>query len=232
MHSLFVSLEPLLTALEPFEVRAVGGAVRAVLRRDPLLNVEVDFATNALPNQVLECCLNAGLPTATPGLRWGTVTVQVAERQYEITTLRQDTYLKGSRYPTVHFTQSWDEDAARRDFTINAAYLSPEGELFDPYNGAEDLKNGIVRFIGEPMVRLTEDPLRMLRFWRFCAHYGMGGVTSEVVEAFVQAAPGLATLSRSRVQREWEKLLQAPQAATVVAELQRLGLLESIRERL
>lgn len=232
MHGLFSGLEPLLTALSAHQVKAVGGSVRAVLRKDPLIGVEIDLATTALPNQVQEACLKAGLAVTAPGLRWGTVTVQLEGVAYEVTTLRNDTYLKGSRYPTVHFTQSWEEDAARRDFTINAIYLSPQGELFDPFGGAEDLKNGIVKFVGDPMTRLTEDPLRLLRFWRFCAHYGLGGLTPELAEVFAQALPGLATLSRTKVQREWEKLLKAPQAPTVVAELQRQGLLEAIRARL
>ncbi|MBI1308993.1 MAG: hypothetical protein GC129_03915 [Proteobacteria bacterium] len=232
MHHLFNGLENILQALDGYEVRAVGGAVRAVLRHDPLADIEIDLATPATPEQVLSACLSAKLATTTPGLRWGTVTVHLAGRPYEVTSLRQDSYVGGSRYPTVSFTQNWSLDAARRDFTINAVYLSPDGTLYDPYGGEQDLKNGLVRFIGEPATRLREDPLRLLRFFRFCGHYGLGGLIPEVVEAFHQAAPALATLSRTRVQKEWSRLLQTPQAATITAEVARLGLMDAIQARL
>lgn len=232
MHQLFSGLEPLLEALASHEVRAVGGSVRAALRHDPLAGVEIDLATTATPTQVQQGLLNAKITVTLPGIRWGTVNAHLNEKTYEITTLRKDIYAPGSRYPTVTFLPSWDEDAARRDFTINAIYLSPDGSLFDPYNGQEDLKNGIVRFIGDPALRLREDPLRLLRFWRFCGHYGLGGITPELLETLLQAAPALATLSRTRVQAEWQKLAQTPQSATIIAELERVGLLPSIQARL
>lgn len=232
MHSLFHGLEDLLLALGEENLRAVGGSVRAVLRRDPLLGVDIDLATPLPPLAVQKALLEAKIPTSTPGIRWGTVTAQLAEKTYEITTLRQDTYLNGSRYPTVSFITSWPEDALRRDFTINAIYLSPNGDFFDPTGGTEDLKNGIVRFIGDPALRLREDPLRLLRFWRFCGHYGLGGLTPELAEIFRAAAPALTTLSHNRVEHEWKKLLATPQAATVQAEIERLGLMSAIQSRL
>lgn len=232
MHSLFNGLEELFAAIPPGNLRAVGGAVRAVLRRDPLQNIEIDLATPLLPDTVLKALTEAKIPTSSPGLRWGTVTAHLAEKTYEITTLRQDTYVGGSRYPTVTFITDWEEDARRRDFTINAIYLTEDGEFYDPFNGAEDLKNGIVRFIGDPSTRLREDPLRLLRFWRFCGHYGLGGLTPELLEAFHAAAPGLSTLSHARMGQEWQKLQQTPQAASIIFELERNGLMPYIQARL
>lgn len=232
MHILFNGLEELIQAFDSSELRAVGGAVRAVLRHDPLQNVEIDLATPLPPAEVQQKLAAAGIAFATPGVRWGTVTARLNERSYEITTLRQDSYLNGSRYPAVTFITDWEQDARRRDFTINAIYLAPEGSFFDPTGGAEDLKNGVVRFIGDPAIRLREDPLRLLRFWRFCGHYGLGGVTPELLDIFQTAAPALSTLSHSRVAQEWAKLQQTPQAASVEAELERNGLLRFIKARL
>lgn len=224
MISLFAPVEPILAALAPHPVRAVGGAVRAYLRKDPTTNIELDLATPAHPDEVEKLLRAAAIPTTDAGKRWGTITAHVEGRAYEITSLRADTYTPGSRYPTVAFGQDWDTDARRRDFTINAIYLAPDEELFDPFDGQSDLKNGIVRFIGEPDKRLSEDPLRLLRFWRFCGTYGLGGVTPELIATFHAALPALAGVSRTRRQAEWNKLLATPQAATILSELQRHNL--------
>jgi poly(A) polymerase len=221
---LFAPVEPLLTALAPHQIRAVGGAVRAYLRKDPITNIELDLAIPIPPEETERLLRAAAIPTTDPGKRWGTITAHLNGNTYEITSLRQDTYTPGSRYPTVNFIQDWETDAHRRDFTINAIYLSPDEELFDPFDGQTDLKNGIVRFIGEPDKRLSEDPLRLIRFWRFCGTYGLGGVTPDLITAFHQALPALNNVSRTRRQAEWDKLLATPQAATIVTELQRHNL--------
>lgn len=228
MCQLFTPIQPLLEALAAYEVRAVGGAVRAHLRHDPTNNLDLDLATTATPDEIENALRVAVIPTSDTGKRWGTITAHLNGIDYEITALRTDTYTPGSRYPTVSFHTDWETDAHRRDFTINAIYLSPDETLYDPFDGATDLRNGIVKFIGDPEKRLSEDPLRLYRFWRFCGHYGLGGATTEVITAFQNAVPGLISVSRARRQQEWAKLLETPQAATVLAELDRHALLTAL----
>jgi poly(A) polymerase len=228
MSPLFTPVQPVLEALALHDVRAVGGFVRAWLRKDPLTNIDLDLATTANPDQIENCLRVATIPATDEGKRWGTITAHLGDDTYEITSLRQDAYSPGSRYPTVSFITDWENDAARRDFTINAIYLSQDETLFDPFDGATDLRNGIVRFIGNPETRLSEDPLRLYRFWRFCGLYGLGGVTTDLVQTFQQCTQGLVSVSRTRRQVEWAKLLETPQAPTVLAELQRHDLLSHL----
>ncbi|PZP38703.1 MAG: hypothetical protein DI585_06615 [Pseudomonas fluorescens] len=228
MSQLFTPALPVLEALSAYEVKAVGGAVRSWLRKDPLTGLDIDLAINATPDQTEEALHAAAIPTSDAGKRWGTVTALLNGESFEITSLREDVYMPGSRYPTVNFITDWEADAHRRDFTINAIYLSPQEELYDPFDGSTDLRNGIVRFIGAPEVRLSEDPLRLYRFWRFCGHYGLGGVNADLIEVFRNALPGLISVSRSRRQTEWQKLQESPQGVAVVAELQRHDLYEDM----
>lgn len=228
MCTLFTAVTPILEALAPHEVRAVGGAVRAWLRHDPTNGVDLDLATTASPEETEKLLHAAGILTTDAGKRWGTITAHINGETYEITSLRQDVYTPGSRYPTVSFITDWEADAHRRDFTINAIYVSPNDDIYDPFDGVTDLRNGIVRFIGQPEARLSEDPLRLYRFWRFCGTYGIGGATTELMTVFQNALPGLISVSRARRQTEWNRLLESPQAATVVAELQRHGLYDAL----
>lgn len=229
MNPLFAPLQPVLQAMQAYQVRAVGGAVRAWLRHDPITAIEVDLATTATPEQTASALLAAGIPTTAEGRRWGCITALVDGRKVEITSLREDVYAPGSRYPTVRFITDWEADAARRDFTFNAITMEPDGTLHDPFDGTADLKHGTVKFIGDPQKRLAEDPLRLMRFWRFCGTYGLGGLTPELLEVFAQAAPGLASVSRTRRLKEWEGLLATPQSQTVITELQRTGLLQYLQ---
>jgi poly(A) polymerase len=228
MHTLFAPVAPILEAMNGHEVRAVGGAVRAHLRHDPVNGIDLDLATSATPDETEKLLQADGILTTDAGKRWGTITAHVGGQTFEITSLRQDIYTPGSRYPTVNFITDWEADAHRRDFTINAIYASPTEELYDPFDGTTDLRNGIVKFIGAPEVRLSEDPLRLYRFWRFCGTYGMGGVTTELIETFQNALPGLISVSRARRQSEWQRLLESPQGATVVSELQRHNLFDAL----
>ncbi len=231
MCHLFTPVTAILEAMHAHEVRAVGGSVRAYLRHDPTTGLDLDLATTATPDETERALHTAGIVTTDAGKRWGTITAHIGGQTFEITSLRQDTYMPGSRYPTVTFGTDWETDALRRDFTINAIYLSPaagegeEPEIYDPFDGQTDLRNGIVKFIGDPEKRLSEDPLRLYRFWRFCGTYGMGGVTTDLITIFQNAIPGLVSVSRNRRQSEWTKLLATPQAATVLAELERHNLL-------
>lgn len=230
-------------ALRPHETRVVGGWVRTYLKTlagqghtgaAALERTECDMATTATPDEAAPLLVAAGLRVADPGRRWGTLTVHGGEDELpvEVTTLRQDQYLAGSRYPTVTWTTDWAVDAARRDFTVNAVYLAEDGGLFDPYGGQADLMAGIIRFIGDPQQRMAEDPLRWLRFWRFCSQYGMAGVTPEMLETMVATAPGLASLSRGRVQAEWDKLQRGVWAGAVMDAWRKEGLLPLVQARL
>lgn len=233
MNALPAAARRLIEALAPAQTRAVGGYVRAYLRREPLATVECDLATTATPDEVESRLRDAGIGTSAPGKRWGTVIAHLPEEgTFEITTLRKDTYLAGSRYPQVEWTTDWSTDAQRRDFTVNAMYLSDDGTLTDPFGGAEDLQNGIVKFVNDPAASLRQDPLRLLRFFRFCGHYGLGGLTPELSQIMVEAAPALATLSRARVKQEWDKLLKTPQSLSVQNALDNLGLTPVIQARL
>lgn len=188
--------------------RYVGGAVR-----DTLLGLEVsdvDLATMLRPENVIEKLEAAGLKAVPTGLDHGTVTAVADGRNYEITTLRRDVATDGRR-AIVEFATDWCEDAARRDFTMNALYADPEtGEIFDYFGGLEDLDNGIVRFIGDADQRIAEDYLRVLRYFRFLARYGRGGVNPSAINACAAGASGLTALSRERIAQELTKLLVLP----------------------
>lgn len=151
------------------QIRFVGGCVRdAVLK---LSAQDVDLATGLKPEAVMGQLKAAGISAIPTGIKHGTVTAVINRRHFEITTLRRDVATDG-RHAQVAFTNSWQEDAARRDFTMNALYLSFDGELVDFYSGVEDARAGRVLFIGDADARVQEDYLRILRFFRFFAHYG------------------------------------------------------------
>jgi poly(A) polymerase len=185
--------------------RYVGGAVR-----DGLLGVpvsDIDMATTLRPEQVVERLTAAGIKTVPTGVAHGTITAVTAGGPVEITTLRRDVATDG-RHATVAYTDDWQQDAARRDFTINA--LSADlrtGEVFDWFSGYADLQSGLVRFIGEPLDRIAEDHLRILRFFRFHARFGKGPPDAAAYEACAQRANDLMALSRERIADELLKLL-------------------------
>lgn len=211
-------------ALLPADTRAVGGAVRSLLLAEPMAHVEVDVACDIPPDEMAVRLRRAGLAFGEEGRRWGSLAVQSGGEVVDVTSLRQDSYVPGSRYPTVAWTTDWGVDAARRDFTMNAVYMAPDGSLFDPYGGEADVRAGIVRFIGDPAQRLREDPLRMLRFFRFCGLYGLAGMTEELVPVLAQAAPAVASLSRVRVEQELAKLRLTPHAVSVLRAMAEVGL--------
>jgi len=196
--------QKLMAALKP--ARFVGGAVR-----DALLNravSDIDIATPISPQDMIKRLQKAGITVIPTGLAHGTVTAVLPPRQFEITTLRRDVETDG-RHARVEFTDDWVADARRRDFTMNALYLDMEGNLFDPVNGIEDLRAGHVRFVGDPAIRIREDVLRILRFYRFHALYGQGEADAAAREACRTLASLLPTLSSERVAAELLKLLSA-----------------------
>jgi poly(A) polymerase len=188
--------------------RIVGGAVR-----DSLLGLEVsdvDLATTLHPETVIDRLEAARIKAVPTGLDHGTVTAVTDGRNYEITTLRRDVATDGRR-ATVEFATDWREDAERRDFTINALFAdSLTGEVFDYFNGLADLQAGVVRFIGDPDQRIAEDYLRILRYFRFLARYGRGGLNGEAIAACARGVHGLTALSRERIAQELTKLLSLP----------------------
>jgi poly(A) polymerase len=207
------------------EARFVGGCVRDALLGRPVM--DVDIATDIPPQDVMAALRAADIKAVPTGLSHGTVTAVSGGQPYEITTLRRDVETDGRR-ARVAFTDDWEEDAARRDFTFNALSLSLDGVLHDPFGGGADLRAGRVRFVGDPKERLTEDVLRLLRFFRFHAHYGQGALDEAGLAACRELAPQLSRLSAERVQAELLKLLAAPDPASVMAAMQDAGVFDVI----
>ena len=194
------------------DARFVGGCVRDAWLGRPVK--DIDIATHAPPERVMELLEGAGIRVIPTGIAHGTVTALCGGKPYEITTLRRDVETFG-RHARVEFTDDWIEDAARRDLTMNALSCTPDGSMFDPFGGLADLAAGRVRFVGEARRRIEEDVLRLLRFFRFHAHYGRGEPDAEAMAACRELAPRLPTLSGERVRRELFRLLTAPCAASV-----------------
>ncbi|MEX2647899.1 MAG: CCA tRNA nucleotidyltransferase, partial [Alphaproteobacteria bacterium] len=192
---------------EGAEVRFVGGCVRDALDGRPVK--DVDLATPDRPERVTELLRQAGLKAVPTGIGHGTVTAVAEGRGFEVTTLRVDVRTFG-RHAEVAFTDDWRADAARRDFTFNAMSAAPDGVLHDYFGGRADLAAGRVRFVGEPRRRIAEDYLRVLRFFRFLAHFGREAPDEAALTACRAAAPELARLSGERVRNELLKLLAAP----------------------
>jgi poly(A) polymerase len=188
--------------------RFVGGCVRDGLLGRELSGGEIDLATAEAPEQARALLEAAGFRVIPTGLAHGTVTAVTDARRFEITTLRRDVATDG-RHASVAFTDDFQADAARRDFTINAMSCDRDGRLFDYFGGRADLAAGKIRFVGPPAQRIAEDFLRILRFFRFLAHYGRSAPDAEALRACAAAAAEIARLSGERVQVEMRKLLEA-----------------------
>lgn len=204
------------------ETRVVGGAVRNLLLDEA--RSDVDLATTALPEETIRRGKAAGFKAVPTGIEHGTVTLVSKGQSFEVTTLRRDVETDGRRAKVV-FGRDFAEDALRRDFTINALGLSRDGEVHDYAEGLADLGKRRVRFIGEAGQRIREDYLRILRFFRFHAQYGVGAPDSEGLSACIAGREGLAGLSRERVRAETMKLLVAPGAAVTLDAMMGAGLL-------
>jgi poly(A) polymerase len=189
------------------EARFVGGCVRDGLLGRPVEDY-IDLATPERPEQVIGLLERAGLPVIPTGLAHGTITTLADGRHFEITTLRRDVACDG-RHAEVAFTDDFAADAARRDLTINAMSCDRAGRLYDYFGGRDDLAAGRVRFVGDAGARIAEDYLRILRFFRFFAHYGRPPAEAAALAACRAAAPELRRLSGERLQTEMTKLLRA-----------------------
>ncbi len=211
------------------EVRFVGGCVRDALVGRPVN--DVDLATADPPETVIALLRRAGLKAVPTGLDHGTVTAVSHHRPFEVTTLRRDVETHG-RHATVAFTDDWKADAARRDFTFNALSCRPDGTLYDPFGGQGDLAAGRVRFVGDARARIEEDYLRLLRFFRFQAHYGRGEPDSEGLAAATGLAPELAFLSGERIRNELFRLLEAEAPVPVLEVMRRQHILDAVLPQL
>lgn len=208
----------------PGAARFVGGCVRNALLGQSV--DDIDIATPLTPDEVMAAAKAAGLAAAPTGIEHGTITVIADHKPHEVTTLRRDVTTDGRR-ATVAFTQSWEEDAQRRDFRMNALYADPDGAVHDPTGGGlADARAGRVIFIGDAETRIREDYLRILRFFRFNAWYGRGEPDAAGLAACAALKAGLADLSAERVWKETKKLLAAPDPSRALNAMERAGIRE------
>jgi poly(A) polymerase len=207
------------------QARAVGGAIRNALMKLPV--GEVDIATTAVPDEVVRRAKAAGIKSVPTGIDHGTVTLVVDSKPFEVTTLREDTETFG-RHARVSFGRDWIGDANRRDFTINALSVGPDGVVHDYVGGLADIAARRVRFIGDAGKRIEEDYLRILRFFRMHAAFGTGEIDRAGYLACIGGRAGLATLSAERVRMEMLKLLVADGAEGAIEAMADSGLLQAI----
>ena len=217
--------------------RYVGGCVRDTLLRLPAAMappaagdavLDIDIATPLAPPRVIAALERAGLKAVPTGIAHGTVTAVSQGRPFEITTLRRDVQTNG-RHAVVAFTDDWAQDAARRDFRLNALYAEPDGRLHDPIGGGiADALAGRVAFVGDAATRIAEDYLRILRFFRFQAWYGRGEPDAAGLAACAALADGLAGLSAERVAKELLKLLAAPDPLPALSAMVACGVLQRL----
>lgn len=206
-------------------VRFVGGCVRdAILGLKP---DDIDVATPETPETVTRRLEKAKLKAVPTGIEHGTVTAVIPPATFQVTTLRRDVTTDG-RHATVVFGTDWAEDAARRDFTINALYADGDGRLYDFTDGRADLAAGIVRFIGDPAARVAEDYLRVLRFFRFHARFGKGAPDAASLAACAAAADKLDRLSGERIRDELLKIMLLPNAEDALMLMQQSGVLAAV----
>lgn len=217
------ALAKIFAALGADAARLVGGCVR-----DGLLGLgvsDIDLATTHAPEQTIALAQACGIKAVPTGIAHGTITLVVDHKAFEVTTLREDVETDG-RHATVAFTDDWQADAARRDFTINALYADADGQVYDYFDGRADLDQGCVRFIGDPTARIQEDALRILRFYRFSARFSKQ-LDVEGRAACRHWASAIKSLSRERVQGEWLKLLDVEHPALSVTAMHEDGVLKA-----
>lgn len=207
------------------EARFVGGAVRNALLNQPV--TDIDIATPLTPDEVTRRLQAAKLNAVPTGIEHGTITAIANGKPFEVTTLRRDVATDGRR-AVVAFTTDWKEDAARRDFTMNALYASADGEIFDYFGGLADLEAGRVRFVGDPATRIREDYLRILRLFRFHAWYGRGEIDKDALHAAAAEKAGIAQLSGERLAKEMLRLLQAENPVPVLRLMASCGILAEV----
>ncbi|MCY4238484.1 MAG: CCA tRNA nucleotidyltransferase [Rhodospirillaceae bacterium] len=200
-------------AADGADVRFVGGCVRDALVGEDV--VDLDVGVPRPPDAVMACLSAAGIKAVPTGLAQGTITAVLEDQDVEVTSLRRDIETDG-RHAVVRFTEDWREDARRRDFTINALSMTPDGAIFDYCGGMADLETRTVRFVGDPEKRIREDALRILRFYRFVARFGLSGADALSRRACRDLAALVSNLSRERISQEIFKTLTARHAPDAV----------------
>lgn len=210
-----------------FDLYAVGGCVRNAVLKEPVN--DLDFSTNARPKEIQKIAKDAGLRSIPTGIDHGTITVIVQGQTFEITTFRKDVETDGRR-AVVAFSDDIQDDAQRRDFTMNALYLDRDGTILDPVLGLPDTLDRHLRFIGSAEDRIKEDYLRILRFFRFWAWYGdpNSGIDPDGLSACAKYAEGLSNISKERIGQEVFKLLGAPNPVPSVASMDQSGILAQV----
>jgi poly(A) polymerase len=217
------ALAPVLAALP--NARLVGGPVRDMLAGLPV--ADMDLATPEPPETTLAALERAGLRVVPTGIAHGTVTAISDGKPFEITTLRRDVATDG-RHATVAWTDDWQQDAARRDFTINAMSLDQAGQVHDYFGGQDDLAAGRVRFVGDASARVAEDYLRILRFFRFWARFGSGAPDPQAVAAIAEGVAGIKIISVERVWQEFKRILVAPDPTEAIRLMAALSVLRAV----
>lgn len=220
-------LQKLLAALsrDGEEARIAGGAVRNALLGRPVS--DIDVATTTVPDETARRAEQARFRVVPTGVEHGTMTVMVAGRPVEVTTLRADIQTDG-RHAVVRFGRDWKLDAERRDFTINGLYATAQGQVIDLVGGLADLEQRTIRFIGDPEQRIREDYLRILRFFRFFAQYGAGRPDAEGLKACARMKEGIDRLSAERIWIELKKLLGASDPSRALLWMRQAGVLSKV----
>ncbi len=188
------------------EIRYVGGCVRKIINKERY--DDIDLAVNLNPKEVCEALTIKGIKYYESGIEHGTITALINDIKFEITSLRKDVDTDG-RHAKVEFSDSWKDDASRRDFTINSIYADIEGSLFDPFDGKKDLENGKINFIGNVETRIKEDYLRVLRYVRFFLSYSKHSHDLKVIKAIKKNLSGVSSISSERLIDEFQKLLKS-----------------------
>ena len=189
---------------EKSEVRYVGGCIRKIIKQEQV--DDIDLATNIEPKKVIEILKKNKIDFYETGIEHGTITAQIKNKKFEITSLRKDISTDG-RHAKVEFSDNWYEDASRRDFTFNSIYADLNGNLYDPFNGKKDLEIGEVKFIGDADKRIKEDYLRILRYIRFFLNYSKVKHNGEIKKIIRQNINGLSNISSDRLLDELRKLV-------------------------
>lgn len=206
-------------------LRFVGGSVRDALAG--ISGFDLDLATDLSPEELAEACAENGFKTVPIGIKFGTLGVIINDAVLEITSLRRDVKTDG-RHAEVEFTSDWKIDASRRDLTINAVYADDKGNVFDYYNGIDDLEKGVVRFIGSPSQRIKEDYLRILRFFRFHSIFAKTPVNEKALAACIENKDGLKSISLERIRDELFKIILTPNAGKTLKIMSDNDILSSV----
>ena len=210
---------------EKSEIRFVGGCIRKILNNEQF--DDIDLATNLKPNEVIEALQKNNIKFYKTGIDHGTITANIDGKNFEITSLRKDISTDG-RHAKIEFSEDWYEDAARRDFTINSIYSDLEGNLYDPFDGKNDLEKKIVRFIGNPEKRIKEDYLRILRYIRFFLDYSSFKHDDSLLKIIKKNLKGISRISSDRLLGELKKILNSNDISKLVSDKFSLEIIQLI----